>query len=227
MPDYYPSLYPDAVGPRRRDGNADPAHLRANCPATRPAFSGRYGLPLVFPGAYSRPQDLSNVDAYGWIHSPDPVVADRRQPVQFDRAMPTSALDYLQNINHNPLDAGDNLPHPAQRPGGFADLVGLPDLARDALAVLDRSRPSRSTRASSQPLGLQPTSRPARPAWVTRNASFLPGTMPLPAMTTLAGTPRSLTTTGCSTTRDLVPNGFFPRHRRTAAALDPVAGKTT
>ena len=35
-------------------------------------------FPFVFPGAYSRPQRLAN-DAYGWIHSPDPVVARQRQ----------------------------------------------------------------------------------------------------------------------------------------------------
>ena len=60
---------------------------------------------------------------------------------QFD----SSPLAYLQSINHNPLDLGDNLPTPAN-PADYrrnsrqylSDLVGLSDLARDALTELER-----------------------------------------------------------------------------------------
>jgi hypothetical protein len=63
-------------------------------------------FPYIFPGAYTYPQLLNN-DQYGWIHSPTPVVNDKppgTNTYQFD----TNALVYLNNINHNPLDVGDN-----------------------------------------------------------------------------------------------------------------------
>ena len=73
------------------------------------------GFPFVFPGAYSQSQDLpNNTHGYGlgWIHSPNPTAEDSAgNPYQFDGNNP---LGYLQNINHNPLDLGDNLPRPAQ-----------------------------------------------------------------------------------------------------------------
>ena len=94
-------------------------------------------FPFVFPGAYSLPQILTTA-AYGWIHSPNPEVTSARRPHRRGD-LPGNAngttLDYLQNINHNPLDTGDNLRIPAN-PSGHTDLVGFPDLARDALSLL-------------------------------------------------------------------------------------------
>ena len=83
-------------------------------------------FPFVYPGAYSRPQRLANY-AYGWIHSPDPVVPINGNAVQYDQA--GQALTYLQNINHNPLDTGDNLQIPVSGLADSADLVGFSDLA--------------------------------------------------------------------------------------------------
>ena len=72
-------------------------------------------FPFVFPGAYSRPQFLNNFDA-GWIHSPEPIVVDaNNNPYQFDYA----PLLYLQNLNHNPIDVGDNLPLPTTGRSGW------------------------------------------------------------------------------------------------------------
>ena len=73
-------------------------------------------FPFVFPGAYSRPQVLNNCDAYGWIHSPEPEVDVGRQLVSSDEPTANAACVYLQNLNHNPLDVGDNLPDPSSGP---------------------------------------------------------------------------------------------------------------
>ncbi len=55
----------------------------------------------------------------------------------------TSPLPYLQNLNHNPLDMGDNLPTPNNPTTAQTvrqpDVVGFPHLARDPLAELERS----------------------------------------------------------------------------------------
>ncbi len=69
-------------------------------------------FPYVFPGAYSRAQALQS-DKYGWIHAPSPVANSNGQEVQFD----VNTLPYLQSLNHNPLDLGDNLPTPVNPPG--------------------------------------------------------------------------------------------------------------
>jgi hypothetical protein len=111
VPDYYNSLYPGAFA------NAWGAvgQLVFEPPpgtgtyAARPAL-GMLAFPYVFPAAYSRPQALAT-DAYGWIHSPNPEVSIAGGPVRFDQ----QPLAYLQNINHNPLDAGDNLPLPVNQ----------------------------------------------------------------------------------------------------------------
>ncbi len=44
----------------------------------------------------------------GWIHAPAPVANVNGQPTPFD----TGGLAYLNSLNHNPLDVGDNLPTP-------------------------------------------------------------------------------------------------------------------
>src|SRR5262249_20206578 len=69
-------------------------------------------FPFVFRGAYSKAQALST-DAYGWIHAPAPYANFNGQNVPFDpNAQNGNALAYLQSMNHNPLDLGDNLPTP-------------------------------------------------------------------------------------------------------------------
>ncbi len=97
-------------------------------------------FPFIFPGSYSRPQTLgtganANNTNYGWIHSPEPSTVDSALNVyQFD----VSPLNYLQNLNHNPIDVGDNLLGSLQRHKGHQTWWGFPTCAR-------RSRPPGTT----------------------------------------------------------------------------------
>ena len=79
-----------------------------NYPAARQRAGGD-GVPLRLPGGLLPATGAGQTDAYGWIHSPEPQATSGGSPVQFD----TAALTYLQNINHNPLDTGDNLSIPS------------------------------------------------------------------------------------------------------------------
>ena len=107
--------------------------------AARPAL-GMLAFPYVFPAAYSRPQALAT-DAYGWIHSPNPEVSIRGGP----RTVSTSSRWlYLQNINHNPLDTGDNLPLPVTQPQYEQTWWGFPTW-RETLSPRGPTRPVRST----------------------------------------------------------------------------------
>lgn len=119
VPDYYPTLYPTVLTPT----NAAGALIFEPVAAARSAI-GLMAFPFVYPGAYSRPQVLGNMQA-GWIHSPEPEVVVNNNQFQFDGAN-TSALTYLQNLNHNPLDLADNLPGPSSGLGGYQTWWGFP-----------------------------------------------------------------------------------------------------
>ena len=86
-------------------------------------------FPFVFPGAYSIPQTLTTA-AYGWIHSPNPEVniGSPSAPVgvTYQGNANGTTLNYLQNINHNPLDTGDNLSIPANQSGYLQTWWGFP-----------------------------------------------------------------------------------------------------
>ncbi len=117
VPDYYPTLYPGVFSPASSNGGSQLV-FEAPFPGTPPAVPAfrltMPAFPYVFPGAYSVPQVLSggtaNPAPYGWIHSPDPQVYDSATGANV--AFDTNALPYLQLINHNPVDLGDNLPVP-------------------------------------------------------------------------------------------------------------------
>jgi hypothetical protein len=142
------------------------------------------GFPYIFPGAYSTPQVLSK-DQFGWIHSPTPVVTDQAgNTYQFDGAAP-APLTYLQNINHNPLDLGDNgsIPDKNATPTGFFGSLqtwwGFPTW-RETLSV-NWTDPTRQVNdnvsagtggAFGQPNGLTP--RPASVAPVNPDTQLLP-----------------------------------------------------
>ena len=134
VPDYYPTLYPTVLAPTNNAGQL----IYEPIPANRQAL-GAMAFPFVFPGAYSIPQTLTTA-AYGWIHSPNPEVnigsPSAPVAVTYQGNGNGTTLTYLQNINHNPLDTGDNLQHPGQPDRVSTDLVGLPDLAGDALSLL-------------------------------------------------------------------------------------------
>ena len=120
VPDYYPSLYYDilpssGVGPT---GNAPLIYEGGNVngsgtPPTRiGANLSTMAFPYVFPGAYSHPDPFSL--GAGWLHSPTP-----------DNATPgNNYLHYLQRLNHNPLDLGDNLPRPTATSGSPTNTAG-------------------------------------------------------------------------------------------------------
>jgi len=125
VPDYYPTLYPAALSPTNAaNGNQlvfEPGYpgVTRNAPASALAF------PYVFPGAYSIPQWVSS-DTYGWIHSPEPLVGVGLTPVTFEGTPPYTTLDYLRNLNHNPIDLGDNLPLPLSQIGILQTWWGFP-----------------------------------------------------------------------------------------------------
>ena len=132
VPDYYPTLYaslfPNAgggpagsIGPVDINGNPiqlvyESDYNNANNDGFVRGFTNLLGFPFVFPGAYSRNQALTGgkglppVDAAGWIHAPSPYALvpgnGNCAVVTFDG----SPSVYLQNMNQNPIDLGDNLP---------------------------------------------------------------------------------------------------------------------
>jgi type II secretory pathway pseudopilin PulG len=147
VPDYYPTLYPTVLGPTNAAGKLiyDPA------PVARPGI-GVMAFPYIFPGAYSRPQvlQLGNLHA-GWIHSPEPIVQDPvGNPQQYD----LKTLLYLQNLNHNPLDVGDNLSLPASGLGGIQTWWGFPAW-RETLSPFWTDPTWQTNTNAKQPLGLE------------------------------------------------------------------------
>jgi len=132
VPDYYPTLYPGVL-PAIVNGTGPPQNAPSQLiyeplAASRPSFALVAAFPFVFPGAYSRPQTLGTAPStssykYGWIHSPEPIVVDAGgNPHQFDVA----PVLYLQSLNHNPIDVGDNLPLPSSGNGGKQTWWGFP-----------------------------------------------------------------------------------------------------
>ena len=107
-----------------------------------PGFRGLLAFPYVFPGAYSCPQVLNNGTApYGWIHSPNPqaYVASTNSNVAFDpNNPPATNLLYLNTINHNPIDLGDNLPLPGCLHFDTQTWWGFPTWRETLSSVLDR-----------------------------------------------------------------------------------------
>ena len=142
VPDYYPTLYPTVSTPTN---NAN--LLIYDPPSTPPAgyrsAIGAMAFPFVFPGAYSIPQTLTTA-AYGWIDSPSPEVNIGSPSAPVAATYQGNTLGYLQNLNHNPLDTGDNLSIPANLSGYVQTWWGFPTCARRSLRS-GPILPSRST----------------------------------------------------------------------------------
>jgi hypothetical protein len=129
IPDLYPSLYPGLFNPTNLAGQlifAPPFAPNLNTGTlalTNNPGANSLAFPYVFPGAYSKAQALTS-DAFGWIHAPAPFAVDATQPTpnryQFDQ----QPFLYLQYLNHNPIDVGDNLPTP---PNGLQGAPGGSD----------------------------------------------------------------------------------------------------
>jgi len=121
VPDYYPSLYFNLTLPTQNGGPTNQLIFEPNFPnVPRPGASfATMAFPYIFPGAYSNPQHLTN-DQFGWIHAPAPYAVVPQPPLGSGLYAPVpfqgngngTTLQYLNNINHNPLDLGDNLPNP-------------------------------------------------------------------------------------------------------------------
>ncbi len=177
VPDLYPSLYPNVFN----TGLIFAPNYVVNVATPFLAF------PYLFPGSYSAPQALGN-DQYGWIHSPSPVANFGGTAVTFD----TSPLAYLNSINHNPLDLGDNLPTPTNPAGVSSPLAfqtwwGLPTW-RETLSYYwnDPTRQVNDTTLGfGQPNGLSP--RPASVVPVNSDNQLLPW-MGQPLTTAQGGT---------------------------------------
>ena len=121
IPDYWPTLYPGVFTPLNLNQNGWQLIFEVSpfpqnvCPTS----GALMGFPWIFPGAYSQAADVADRHGpVGWIHSPAPVANVPQGNgtgtlVSFDSGGNGSAsLAYLQSINHNPLDVGDNLPTP-------------------------------------------------------------------------------------------------------------------
>ncbi|MDR3620332.1 MAG: prepilin-type N-terminal cleavage/methylation domain-containing protein [Paludisphaera borealis] len=129
VPDFYPTLYTDSTG----------AFTTALAPLTlifAPGYAkptgGRFSsmaFPYIFPGAYTQPETDISFPKVGWIHSPTPDQNTNR----FSNGS-ASALLYLQRLNHNPLDLGDNLYRPIASDGTFQTWWGFPT-SRETLSV--------------------------------------------------------------------------------------------
>jgi prepilin-type N-terminal cleavage/methylation domain-containing protein len=117
LPDLYPTFYASSLNtglyfaPPLVNGNLN-TYLVGNTGLPFMAF------PYIFPGAYSVPQQISD-DRFGLIHSPSPLANVNGQNTSYDPNGPNgNPLAYLNNMNHNPLASGDNLPTPINPAGG-------------------------------------------------------------------------------------------------------------
>ena len=127
VPDYYPSLYFGLTQTAANGGATNQLIYEPGWPLTRPAASfNTMGFPYVFPGAYSVPQAQSatlqkqNIGV-GWIHAPSPFANVPQGDANATCAatpFDSNPLAYLQSVNHNPIDVGDNLPTPDSFSGG-------------------------------------------------------------------------------------------------------------
>jgi prepilin-type N-terminal cleavage/methylation domain-containing protein len=220
VPDYYPSLYygvfPSTAGglsngPIDQNGNAIQLIYEPNYGSVTRSYLALMGFPFVYPGAYSVAQTLSS-DAYGWIHSPNPLVyLNATTSYQYD----TNAFLYLQNLNHNPLDLGDNLPIPPNNTTGYVQTWwGFPTW-RETLSAqwtdptvqvnIGPNILATTGAVPAQPVGLaplDPTAEVAKGTVVSTRAL-------LPAMTTLWRNPAQLYNDGYGDPSSNGANTFF------------------
>ncbi len=191
VPDFYPTLYPQIINGCQ--SAAGQLIWEPNYPnvVRQAAAMATMAFPFVYPGAYSCPQVLSTGTApYGWIHSPNPQVYTgpvTNSSIDYD----TNPLGYLQGINHNPIDAGDNLALPPSNPRNFLNGTwwGFPTWREtlstawtDPTLQVNYQNPA-TNNLPAQPFAL--TARPVNPPLVNNNLTGIPpyGNELLPAMT--------------------------------------------
>jgi hypothetical protein len=120
VPDFYPTLYANSAGVFTP---ALQALIYAPGYSAMPTGGGFFSMafPYIFPGAYTQPETDSAFPKVGWIHSPTP-----DQNINRFSNGAASAMLYLQRLNHNPLDLGDNLYRPVAAEGTFQTWWGFP-----------------------------------------------------------------------------------------------------
>ena len=182
VPDYYPTLFPNVFN----TANPNPLIFESsNGVPSRFTTYDAMAFPYIFPGAYSQPDPTAgSLSGLGWIHSTDPTLVSTTN----------AALDQLANVttpgvvNHNPLQAGDNLPRPQTNQTYF----GFPTWRETISAVWsDPGYPVASNVTNGggsplQPNGLRPFSPTLTPsqAYAADNTKvFLP-----PMTTSVRGT---------------------------------------
>ena len=172
VPDYYPSLYGGLFANPTNQLVFEPPTFTA---PLVPTFRSLMAFPYVFPGAYSCPQVLSAGTApYGWIHSPNPQVyiASTNSNVAFDsNTPPATTLVYLNSINHNPIDLGDNLPLPGGLQFDVGTWWGFPTW-RETLSAGWADPTVQLNLNQAQPIGLTQRSTATLP--VTNDHDLLP-----------------------------------------------------
>jgi type II secretory pathway pseudopilin PulG len=178
VPDYYPTLYPTVLAPTNNAGQLIYYPGPAQTGLPWPPSLTPMAFPFVFPGAYSVPQTLTTA-AYGWIHSPNPEVNIGSPSAPVAATYQGNTLGYLQNLNHNPLDTGDNLSIPANESGYVQTWWGFPTW-RETLSPFWND-PSFPVNGAPAPYNLAP-GQPAGLGYIPAN-SALPAGTPLPAMT--------------------------------------------
>ena len=98
-----------------------------------------HGFPLRFSGASTTSETQGQ--GLGRIHSPTPAVNIGSPAAPVAATYETNTLPYLNGLNHNPLDIGDNLPVPPNVAAIHTDLVGVSHVAGDAFSLLGGSDP--------------------------------------------------------------------------------------
>ena len=201
VPDYYPTLYNGIQNASNSVTGGANTLVFAPGTFTVPPNYNYMAFPFIFPGAYSRPQTTTGANGtvnnlYGWIHSPEPSTVDAAGNVyQFD----VHPLNYLQNLNHNPIDIGDNLPLPTSG-SGYQTWWGLPTW-RETLSPFWTDPTWQLNTNQSQPFGL--AYQPASGA-VGNVLQFLPD------MTPLYRVHPQPYNDGLPSNANPNPNGFFP-----------------
>jgi Prokaryotic N-terminal methylation motif len=154
VPDFYPTLYVDtsAVFTAALQGLLHaPNNYVSNLKVPGGKLSSSMAFPYMFPGAYTQPETDSGLPQLGWIHSPTP-----DQTTNTFRTSSTNAKLYLDRLNHNPLDVGDNLYRPIAADGTFQTWWGFPTASETLSFGWTDPTWQLNLNAGVQPPGLNP-----------------------------------------------------------------------
>ena len=117
IPDYYPTIYPDAYTNPNGGGQ-----VLIPAPNWPPGIDSRFAFPFVYTNAFSTPTP------------PPPRWGGSTRPTPRSTRPIPRCPNYPKVFNHAPIDLGDPLGNPRRPP----DLVGLPHQEGAAFAPVDR-----------------------------------------------------------------------------------------